>query len=58
MKSHGTEMDSFEMVEAEQTKAKDGCQQLVWQVIEVKLLDVSHKSLDLALMMHAESGSR
>lgn len=46
MKSPGTEMDSFVMVETELNKVNDGHQQLVLEVIEVKLLDGSHKSLD------------
>lgn len=36
----------FVMVETELNKVKDGHQQLVLEVIEVKLLDGSHKSLD------------
>lgn len=49
----GTEMDSFETVKAELNKVKDGHRQLLLEVTEVKVLDGSHKPLDIALRMHA-----
>lgn len=49
-------MVSFEMVEADRNKVTGGPHQLVWEIIEVKLLDGSHKSPDISLMMRAESG--